>query len=172
MAAGCASTTCGARDDGSLLVERPGDHWLIRTLGPEPLGPEFDGAVLAAALEGKRTPIKAALLDQRVVAGLGNIYVSRRCSTAGISPRRLPGAGPACRCAGGCHRNATAAIEAGGSSRATMSRLRRISYSSIAGRFTSVKASFVRAAAKTGGRSGGSCRPGASHLLSALPALS
>ncbi len=66
-----------------------GDHWLIRDLGPEPLDPAFDGAALAAALKGKRTPIKAALLDQRIVAGLGNIYVSEALFRAGISPRRL-----------------------------------------------------------------------------------
>jgi formamidopyrimidine-DNA glycosylase len=66
-----------------------GDHWLLRDLGPEPLGPDFDGPALAAALRGKRTPIKAALLDQRVVAGLGNIYVSEALFRAGLSPRRL-----------------------------------------------------------------------------------
>jgi formamidopyrimidine-DNA glycosylase len=58
-------------------------------LGPEPLGNEFSGPVLAAALEGKATSIKAALLDQRVVAGLGNIYVSEALFEAGIAPRRL-----------------------------------------------------------------------------------
>lgn len=66
-----------------------GEHWLMKTLGPEPLGPEFTGASLAAALKGKRTPIKSALLDQRVVAGLGNIYVSEALFRARISPRRL-----------------------------------------------------------------------------------
>ncbi len=66
-----------------------GDHWLIRDLGPEPLGDEFNGISLAASLKGKRMPIKAALLDQRVVAGLGNIYVSEALFRAGISPRRL-----------------------------------------------------------------------------------
>lgn len=66
-----------------------GDHWLLRQLGPEPLDAAFNGASLAASLEGKRTPIKSALLDQRVVAGLGNIYVSEALFRAGISPRRL-----------------------------------------------------------------------------------
>ena len=51
-------------------------HRFLSGLGPEPLEDGFTAAVLAAALAGKRTPIKAALLDQRVVAGLGNIYVS------------------------------------------------------------------------------------------------
>jgi formamidopyrimidine-DNA glycosylase len=66
-------------------------HKLFRHLGPEPLGPEFDGAKLAGLLKGKKTSIKAALLDQRVVAGLGNIYVSESLYGAGISPRRLAG---------------------------------------------------------------------------------
>ncbi|MGH6663874.1 MAG: bifunctional DNA-formamidopyrimidine glycosylase/DNA-(apurinic or apyrimidinic site) lyase, partial [Pseudolabrys sp.] len=48
---------------------------LLRNLGPEPLGNEFDAVMLAAACAGKKTSLKAALLDQRVVAGLGNIYV-------------------------------------------------------------------------------------------------
>jgi formamidopyrimidine-DNA glycosylase len=64
-------------------------HKLLKGLGPEPLGPAFDGPRLAAALAGKRTPIKAALLDQRVVAGIGNIYASEALFRAGISPRRL-----------------------------------------------------------------------------------
>ena len=64
-------------------------HKLLKGLGPEPLGAEFDGPRLAAALAGKRTPIKAALLDQRVVAGIGNIYASEALFRAGISPRRL-----------------------------------------------------------------------------------
>jgi formamidopyrimidine-DNA glycosylase len=64
-------------------------HVLLAGLGPEPTGNEFDGALLAARLAGKRTPIKAALLDQRVVAGLGNIYVSESLYRSGISPKRL-----------------------------------------------------------------------------------
>ena len=64
-------------------------HVLLAGLGPEPTGNEFDGPLLAARLKGKRTPIKAALLDQRVVAGLGNIYVCESLFRAGISPKRL-----------------------------------------------------------------------------------
>jgi formamidopyrimidine-DNA glycosylase len=64
-------------------------HKLLKGLGPEPLSPDFDGPRLAQALAGKRTPIKAALLDQRVVAGIGNIYASEALFRAGISPRRL-----------------------------------------------------------------------------------
>ena len=64
-------------------------HKLLAGLGPEPLGPEFTGPGLYAALKGKRTPLKAALLDQQVVAGLGNIYVSEALYHAGLSPKRL-----------------------------------------------------------------------------------
>jgi formamidopyrimidine-DNA glycosylase len=63
-------------------------HKLLRDLGPEPLGNAFNGPELARRLEGKRSPIKAALLDQKVVAGLGNIYVCEALFIAGISPRR------------------------------------------------------------------------------------
>ncbi|MEK9672153.1 MAG: bifunctional DNA-formamidopyrimidine glycosylase/DNA-(apurinic or apyrimidinic site) lyase [Rhodospirillaceae bacterium] len=65
-----------------------GAHAVLKDLGPEPLGGDFDGPTLAMALKGRKTPIKAALLDQRVVAGLGNIYVSESLFRAGISPRR------------------------------------------------------------------------------------
>lgn len=64
-------------------------HRLLAGLGPEPLDAAFTPAVLGAALAGKRTPIKAALLDQKVVAGLGNIYVCEALFRAGISPLRL-----------------------------------------------------------------------------------
>jgi formamidopyrimidine-DNA glycosylase len=62
---------------------------LFKGLGPEPLNNAFTPAVLSAALKGKKTPIKAALLDQRVVAGLGNIYVCEALFRARISPKRL-----------------------------------------------------------------------------------
>ncbi|MBK1659457.1 bifunctional DNA-formamidopyrimidine glycosylase/DNA-(apurinic or apyrimidinic site) lyase [Paracraurococcus ruber] len=64
-------------------------HRLLAGLGPEPLEDSFTSEVLTAALAGKHTPIKAALLDQKVVAGLGNIYVSEALFRAGISPKRL-----------------------------------------------------------------------------------
>jgi formamidopyrimidine-DNA glycosylase len=67
------------------------NHKLLAGLGPEPLGNEFNAATLAASLADKRAPIKAALLDQRIVAGLGNIYVSEALHRAGISPKRLAG---------------------------------------------------------------------------------
>jgi len=61
---------------------------LLRALGPEPLGNEFDAAMLAQACRGKKTSLKAALLDQRVVAGLGNIYVCEALHRARLSPKR------------------------------------------------------------------------------------
>ncbi|HXQ50228.1 MAG TPA: bifunctional DNA-formamidopyrimidine glycosylase/DNA-(apurinic or apyrimidinic site) lyase [Stellaceae bacterium] len=64
-------------------------HPRLAGLGPEPLGNEFNGPALAKSLAGKKTPLKAALLDQRVVAGLGNIYVCESLFWAGLSPRRL-----------------------------------------------------------------------------------
>ncbi|MDE2227500.1 MAG: bifunctional DNA-formamidopyrimidine glycosylase/DNA-(apurinic or apyrimidinic site) lyase [Alphaproteobacteria bacterium] len=64
-------------------------HKLLVHLGPEPLAPDFDGPLLARMLKGKKTPIKAALLDQRVVAGLGNIYACESLYWARLSPTRL-----------------------------------------------------------------------------------
>jgi formamidopyrimidine-DNA glycosylase len=61
---------------------------LLRSIGPEPLGNEFDAAMLAQACAGKKTSLKAALLDQRVVAGLGNIYVCEALFRARLSPKR------------------------------------------------------------------------------------
>ena len=61
---------------------------MLKDLGPEPLGNAFSGPVLAAALRGRKSPLKAALLDQRVVAGLGNIYVCEALFFAGLSPKR------------------------------------------------------------------------------------
>jgi formamidopyrimidine-DNA glycosylase len=63
-------------------------HPLLAGLGPEPLSAEFDAAALARACRGKRTSLKIALMDQRVVAGLGNIYVSEALHRARLSPRR------------------------------------------------------------------------------------
>jgi len=61
---------------------------LLAGLGPEPLGNAFDAAMLARACKGKKTSLKAALLDQRVVAGLGNIYVCEALHRARLSPKR------------------------------------------------------------------------------------
>jgi len=65
------------------------DEPLLEGLGPEPLGNEFDAEMLARSCANKKTSLKAALLDQRVVAGLGNIYVCEALFRAGLSPRRL-----------------------------------------------------------------------------------
>lgn len=88
-------------------------------LGPEPLGLAFDAVWLDSALRGRATPIKAALLDQRVVAGLGNIYVCEALWRAGISPRRLArsvAGRRAGRLAPAIREVLEAAIDAGGSS--------------------------------------------------------
>jgi formamidopyrimidine-DNA glycosylase len=95
------------------------DHILLRDMGPEPLDEDFTVATLSAVLKGRRTPIKAALLDQRTVAGLGNIYVSEALFRAGISPRRLAGSVPGLRAARlvpAIKDTLREAIEAGGSS--------------------------------------------------------
>jgi formamidopyrimidine-DNA glycosylase len=106
---------------------------LLRGLGPEPLGNEFDAAMLARSCANKKTSLKAALLDQRVVAGLGNIYVCEALYRSHLSPRRLAAtlatkAGPRKGIAGGeptdharrlvtaIHAVLNQAIKAGGSS--------------------------------------------------------
>ena len=66
-------------------------HKLLASLGPEPLGNDFHEAHLVAKLKGRNTPIKSALLDQRIVAGLGNIYVCEALWQAGIHPRKAGG---------------------------------------------------------------------------------
>jgi formamidopyrimidine-DNA glycosylase len=94
-------------------------HPLLRGMGPEPLDAAFTPAVLGAALTGKRSPIKAVLLDQHVVAGLGNIYVSEALFRAGISPRRLAASIPGARAerlVPAIKATLTEAIAAGGSS--------------------------------------------------------
>ncbi len=95
------------------------DHWLLRDLGPEPLGNSFDESYLVGRLQGRATPIKSALLDQKIVAGLGNIYVSEILYRAGIDPRRQAGRIAAARAAAIVPLTRAVlgeAIEAGGSS--------------------------------------------------------
>ncbi len=67
------------------------NHRLLASIGVEPLGNEFDALYLAQAFKGKKAPLKAALLDQRLIAGLGNIYVCEALHRAGLSPRRRAG---------------------------------------------------------------------------------
>ncbi|MGA3402445.1 MAG: bifunctional DNA-formamidopyrimidine glycosylase/DNA-(apurinic or apyrimidinic site) lyase [Acetobacteraceae bacterium] len=80
----------------TALEER---HRLLAELGPEPLETGFTPASLSASLAGKRTPIKAALLDQKVVAGLGNIYVCEALFRARLSPLRSAHTVPGTRAA-------------------------------------------------------------------------
>jgi formamidopyrimidine-DNA glycosylase len=72
-------------------TDQADSHWLLKKIGPEPLGNAFNENYLAEQLSGRNTPIKTALLDQRIVAGLGNIYVCEVLHRAGISPKRKAG---------------------------------------------------------------------------------
>ena len=94
-------------------------HPLLSSLGVEPLSETFTDLVLTSLMKGRKTPIKSALLDQRLIAGLGNIYVSEALFRAGISPRRKAGtiAGHrALRLAGAIKSVLREAIDAGGTS--------------------------------------------------------
>jgi formamidopyrimidine-DNA glycosylase len=77
---------------GCLLWQRPGDiHALLRELGPEPLSDAFDGNPLILRSRGRSAPVKAFLMDQRIVVGVGNIYAAEALFEAGISPLRAAG---------------------------------------------------------------------------------
>ncbi len=77
---------------GSLLWQPPGEtHELLRGLGPEPLDDAFDGDHLFALSRGRRAPVKAFLMDQAVVVGVGNIYAAEALFEAGIHPLREAG---------------------------------------------------------------------------------
>ncbi|WP_313136274.1 bifunctional DNA-formamidopyrimidine glycosylase/DNA-(apurinic or apyrimidinic site) lyase [Paracoccus jeotgali] len=89
--AGTRITLNDARRFGMVDLVRGDGGPLLAGLGPEPMDEAFTGAVLAAAFAGRRAPVKALLLDQRVVAGLGNIYASESLFRAGIDPRRAAG---------------------------------------------------------------------------------
>jgi formamidopyrimidine-DNA glycosylase len=79
----------GAMD---LMATQNADaHWLLRDLGPEPFGNEFNVGYLEQRFRGRATPVKSALLDQKTVAGLGNIYVCEVLHRTGIRPTRLAG---------------------------------------------------------------------------------
>jgi formamidopyrimidine-DNA glycosylase len=95
------------------------DHPSLRRLGLEPLDPGFDGRALHAALAGRRSALKVALMDQRIVVGVGNIYASESLFRARLSPRRTAGLlrpKEAARLAGAIRAVLTDAIGAGGSS--------------------------------------------------------
>ncbi len=78
---------------GSVLwtTGDPEQHPLLRSLGPEPLAPEFNGAALARAAKGRRVAIKQLLMNSQIVVGVGNIYASEALFRAGIRPRRAAG---------------------------------------------------------------------------------
>jgi formamidopyrimidine-DNA glycosylase len=91
MSNGCVLTFNDPRRFGSMKLvarSRIDEEPLLSGIGPEPLGNAFDAAMLAKAVAGKSTSLKAALLDQRVVAGLGNIYVCEALFRAHLSPLR------------------------------------------------------------------------------------
>ncbi|MBI1169848.1 bifunctional DNA-formamidopyrimidine glycosylase/DNA-(apurinic or apyrimidinic site) lyase [bacterium] len=94
MEGGARITFNDARRFGAMDLMRTADwqaHKLLAGLGPEPLGNDFHETYLLQRLAGRLTPIKAALLDQTVVSGLGNIYVCEVLHRAGIAPDRLAG---------------------------------------------------------------------------------
>lgn len=89
--AGQAAVFSDPRRFGLLVLgraDRPADHPLLKDLGPEPLSPDWTAAQLLAKLRPRRSPLKALLLDQGVVAGLGNIYVCEALWRARLSPER------------------------------------------------------------------------------------
>jgi len=128
MSSGAAVVFNDPRRFGYMKIIARGrleDEPLLKGLGPEPLGNEFDAAMLARSCANKKTSLKAALLDQRVVAGLGNIYVCEALFRSQLSPRRLAAtlatkkAEPtdhARRLVGAVHAVLNQAIKAGGSS--------------------------------------------------------
>lgn len=94
-------------------------HKLLASIGPEPLGNDFNEPYLVAAFKGRNTPVKSALLDQHIVAGLGNIYVCESLFRAGIHPKRKAGQIAAPRVASlvpVIRQVLTEAMQAGGSS--------------------------------------------------------
>ncbi len=103
MEGGARVTFNDARRFGAMdlvRTDREAAHWLLAGLGPEPFGNEFNEEYLLERLKGRTMPIKSALLDQRILAGLGNIYVSEVLFRAGIDPRRAAGKIAAKRLAG------------------------------------------------------------------------
>ncbi len=117
---GTTITFNDARRFGMVDLIRDGTaHPLLDHLGPEPFDPGFNAAYLAARFAGRRAPVKQAMLDQRIVAGLGNIYVSEALHRAHIDPRRAAGRIGAARLealAGHIREVLADAIAAGGSS--------------------------------------------------------
>ncbi len=119
---GCVVRFRDARRFGLVDLIEPGGlttHKLVQGMGPDPLSNSFGGEVLAARLKGRVGAIKPLLMDQRLVAGIGNIYASESLFRAGISPRRKAGSvqgGRARKLAGAIRQVLADAVEAGGSS--------------------------------------------------------
>lgn len=91
LAGGATVTFNDPRRFGAILIvpyDRLNSHPLLQGLGPEPLGNTFNATYLAQACARRHTCLKSALLDQKLVAGLGNIYVCEALHRAGLSPRR------------------------------------------------------------------------------------
>ena len=122
MGDGARVTFNDARRFGAMdlmATDRAEAHPLLASLGPEPLGNDFHADLLEARLKGRKGPVKVLLLDQRIVAGLGNIYVSEALHRAGIHPERAGGSIPRDgleRLVGDIRAVLAEAIEAGGSS--------------------------------------------------------
>jgi formamidopyrimidine-DNA glycosylase len=122
MAGGARVTFNDARRFGAmdlLATQSAASHPLLADIGPEPFGNAFDESYLVGRLKGKNTPIKSALLDQGIVAGLGNIYVCETLYRARIHPETKAGQLSKARVAGlvPIIRDVLAeAVEAGGSS--------------------------------------------------------
>jgi formamidopyrimidine-DNA glycosylase len=119
--AGRLLALCDPRRFGSIdlvVTERIDEFAAFKALGPEPLGAAFTALYLISALEGRKAPIKAMLLDQRIVSGLGNIYVCEALNIAGILPTRMAGqigSAPLARLVSAIKDVLAAAILAGGS---------------------------------------------------------
>jgi len=119
MSSGATITYNDTRRFGFMELVAVNEPYRLDDLGPEPLGNQFNSEILKQAIRGKKSKIKAALLDQRIVAGLGNIYVCEALFRSGISPRRAAGRVTKAECArltGHIKDVLREAIEAGGSS--------------------------------------------------------
>jgi formamidopyrimidine-DNA glycosylase len=121
MDSGMMARLTDPRRFGAVLwrARDPHGHPLLANLGPEPLGPDFDAAALHARLQGRSTAIKTAIMDSRIVVGVGNIYASESLFRAAINPKTASGRVSLQRCARlvrAIRETLVAAIEAGGSS--------------------------------------------------------
>lgn len=120
LASGMMARLTDPRRFGAVLWQTrdPHAHPLLAHLGPEPLGPDFHAAALHRHLHGRSAAIKTAIMDSRVVVGVGNIYASESLFRAGINPKTAAGRISFRRCeslVGAIRETLSAAIEAGGS---------------------------------------------------------